>query len=77
MGTRPRRPRDTNQLAKLIVAISTGEAVDQDPNAGKDPAAIDRGRAGGLKGGRARKNALSPKKRKQIAKKAANARWQK
>ena len=41
MATRPRRPRDTSQLAKLIVDLSTGEAQDTDPNAGKDPAAIE------------------------------------
>jgi hypothetical protein len=75
MATRPRRPRDPNQLAKLIVALSTGEATDQDPNAGKDPAAIERGRAGGLKGGRARATALPAKERKRIAKQAASARW--
>lgn len=33
------------------------------------------GRLGGLKGGPARAKKLSPKKRRQIAKKAANARW--
>lgn len=77
MATRPKRPRDTNQLAAMIVALSTGEAQDQDPNAGKDPAAIERGRLGGLKGGRARKKALSPRKRTQIALQGAKARWHK
>lgn len=77
MATRPPRPRDTNQLAKLIVALSTGEQNDPLPDAGKDPAAVKRGRAGGLKGGRARSKALSPRKRKQIAKQAASVRWSK
>ena len=71
----PKRPRDPNQLAHLIVGLSTGEAVEQSPDAGKDPAAVLRGRAGGLKGGSARADALSPRKRKQIARKAASARW--
>jgi hypothetical protein len=71
----PRRPRDANQLAKLIVALSVGEATDVDPNAGKDPAAIQRGRAGGIKGGKARRKALSKEQRKQIARKAARSRW--
>ncbi|OGT80377.1 MAG: histone H1 [Gammaproteobacteria bacterium RIFCSPLOWO2_02_FULL_61_13] len=77
MVSRPKRPRDTNQLAKLIVALSTGEAVEALPDAGKDPAAVLRGRSGGLKGGQARADALSARKRKQIAKKAASARWSK
>lgn len=77
MATRSKRPRDPNELAALIVAISTGDVVDQDPNAGKDPAAIERGRLGGLKGGLARHRALSKSKRKQIAKQGAKARWTK
>lgn len=77
MATRPKRPRDPNQLAKLIVDLSTGEATESDPNAGKNPAAVLRGRSGGLKGGQARADALSPRKRKQIAKKAASVRWAK
>jgi len=48
-----------------------------DPNEGKDPAAIERGRQGGLKGGKARAEKLSPKRRKEIAKKAAKSRWNK
>jgi hypothetical protein len=77
MATRPKRPRDPFQLAKLIGDISTGQVEDEDPNAGKDPAAVLRGRSGGLKGGQARATALSSGKRRQIAQKAANARWTK
>ena len=71
----PKRPRDANQLAKLVVDISTGNSQDDNPDEGKDPAAIKRGRIGGLKGGLARKNALPAKKRSLIAKAAAKARW--
>jgi hypothetical protein len=53
-----------------------GEAL-PDPNEGKDPAAIERGRKGGEKGGEARAKKLSAKKRSEIAKKAAIARWRK
>lgn len=75
------RPRDPNQLGKLIVALSLGEA-DEAPEAvatdsGKDPAAVALGRKGGLKGGKARAKALSAKKRKEIARKAAVSRWKK
>jgi hypothetical protein len=73
----PKRPRDSNQLAKLIVDISTGDAMDVSPDAGKDPSAIERGRLGGLKGGKARADALTPSKRRKIAQKAASARWSK
>jgi hypothetical protein len=54
----------------------TGEPLD-DPNAGKNPAAVALGKLGGAKGGAARAAALSPAKRKAIARKAAMARWKK
>ena len=47
------------------------------PDDGKNPAAVALGRLGGLKGGRARAKALSAKRRKAIASKAATARWSK
>ena len=47
------------------------------PSPEKNAAAVALGRLGGLKGGRARAEKLSPKKRTQIAKKAALARWAK
>lgn len=72
---KPKRPRDTNQLAKLIVDLSTGEAQEQDPNAGKNPHAVKRGQLGGAKGGRARADALGARRRAEIAKKAAQTRW--
>jgi hypothetical protein len=45
------------------------------PIEGKNPAAVALGRLGGLKGGRARANKLSPEQRKEIARKAAQVRW--
>ncbi len=41
----------------------------------KNPAAVTLGRLGGLKGGKARADKLSAKKRSEIAKRAAQARW--
>jgi len=41
----------------------------------KNPAAVALGRLGGLKGGKARAAKLSAKERKEIARKAAQARW--
>jgi hypothetical protein len=68
-------PPDPNVLAFNIVQQATGQIPKVDPDAGKNPAAVSLGRLGGLKGGAARAKALSPTKRKQIAKKAAAARW--
>jgi hypothetical protein len=47
-----KRPRDPNQLAKLVVDIAIGEAEETVEDTGKDPAAVALGRKGGLKGGR-------------------------
>lgn len=71
----PKRPRDPNQLAKMIVDLTTRTITEPDPNEGKDAKAVERGRRGGLKGGRARAATLSTRRRKQIARKAAAARW--
>lgn len=71
-----KRPKDANQLAKLIADIATGETEDTETTEdGKNPAAVALGRLGGKKGGKARANKLSPEKRKEIAKKAAEKRW--
>ena len=76
MATKPKRPRDTNQLAKLIVGLATGEESESTPiDNGKDPAAVALGRKGGLKGGKARAESMTAKRRAEIAKKAAAARW--
>jgi hypothetical protein len=56
-----KRPRDTNQLAKLIVDIATGQVEDREPTPveqGKSSAAMKRGHIGGLIGGRSRAEKL-------------------
>ena len=76
--SKKKRPRDISQLATSIVADATAEDKPEklhDATSKKNPAAIALGRLGGLKGGKARAAKLSPKKRKEIAKKAAKARW--
>jgi len=67
---KPKRPRDISQLAKRIVDLTTGDETEPEMS----PKALA-GQKGGLKGGNARKAALSPERRKEIAKKAAQARW--
>lgn len=71
---------DINILASQIVAKATQEFKRepvQIPAKEKNPAAVALGRLGGLKGGKARAKKLSPEKRKEIARKAAKARWDK
>ena len=76
-SSKPKRPRDPNVRAKLIVDIATGEVEDENPDEGKNPHAVALGRLGGLKGGKARARKLSARKRKEIARKAALTRWRK
>jgi hypothetical protein len=75
MHTRPSKDEDFNQAAARIVAESTGSTI---PTInGKNAAAVALGRLGASKGGHARAAALSSRKRKSIARKAALARWKK
>jgi hypothetical protein len=77
MPNRSSRPRDPNQLGKLVVDLATGEATEPDPDKGKDPAAVELGRRGGLKGGHARAEKMTAKERSDAATRAARARWAK
>ena len=67
---------DINQIAFRVVQQATGEMPKEEPpDPSKNPAAVTLGRLGGLKGGKARADKLTPEKRKEIAKKAAETRW--
>lgn len=68
-------PADENQAAYQVVQQLLGATEPADE--GKNPAAVLLGRLGGKKGGPARAKKLSKKRRAQIAKKAARARWKK
>ncbi len=68
-------PSDVNQIAARIIDAVAGELPAED--SGKNPAAVALGKLGGLKGGKARAAKLSGRRRKSIAKKAAEARWSK
>lgn len=73
---KPKTPKDLNQLAAFIVDQATNEdkpEVQEEPQ--KNPAAVELGRLGGKKGGPARASKLTAEQRKEIAKKAAKARW--
>lgn len=69
-----KRPRDPNQLAKMLVDISTGEVEDSVSAKKRKPSAR---RAGGIAGSKARAHKLTPEQRREIAKIAAAARWKK
>lgn len=66
--------KDLNQLAKFITEQATDEDNQNQPIE-KNPAAVALGRLGGLKGGKARADKLTPERRKEIAAKAAAKRW--
>ena len=69
-----RRPADFVGAAVKVMRIATGEEqerVERPEDAGKDPAAVALGR----KGGKARADSLSKKRRSEIARKAAASRW--
>lgn len=67
-----RRPADVVGNAVHVMKVATGEI--EETEAKPDPAK-EHMRQGGLKGGKARAEALSKKRRSEIAKKAARARW--
>ena len=78
------KPRDISQLARAIVEEATGESLTEspppmespkEPPRKKNPAAVALGKLGGKKGGLARAKKLSPERLKEIAQKAARARW--
>jgi hypothetical protein len=74
---KPKRPRDPNQLAKMVVSLATGETAEIPSTNGLNVHAVELGRLGGLKGGKARAKSLSKAERVKIARKAAKTRWRK
>jgi hypothetical protein len=72
MPKRSSKPADPNRAAFAILNEATDEAPAERE---KDPAAVSLGRRGGLKGGKARAEALAPEDRKRIAQEAARKRW--
>ena len=80
----PRRSsKDENELAKSIIDQIIAETESETPTTEsltrleKNPAAVALGKLGGIKGGKARAASLTPERRKEIAKKAAETRWKK
>jgi len=86
--SRKKKRPDINELAKTVVDEATSEendsTVNEKPeeetdqaNNGKNPAAVELGRLGGLKGGKARWKGTTKKERREAARKAAQTRWAK
>ena len=75
MPKRSSKRKDVIEIAHdMMLAIESGNIR---KNAdGKDPIAVAMGRRGGLKGGRARADSMTPAQRVELAKKAAAARWE-
>jgi hypothetical protein len=71
-----RPPKDPNELARYILNVTTGDTEKIEPPK-KNPHAQALSKLGASKGGKARAQQLSSKKRSQIASKAAKARWPK
>jgi hypothetical protein len=75
-GKKKKLSTDINILASQIVAEATKKSISKSTRE-KNPAAVALGKLGGLKGGKARAEKLSAKRRKVIAQKAAKTRWNK
>ena len=73
-SSKKKRPADTNKLAFNIVQESTG-SNDPYPISHKNKAAVELGKLGGKKGGKARAANMTKKQRSEAARRAANARW--
>jgi hypothetical protein len=71
-----KRPRDLNLWARSILADATEEDTPKEPDT-RNPHAVALSKLGASKGGKARAKKLTPERRKEIAKKANEARWKK
>ncbi|MGB6873365.1 MAG: hypothetical protein WBE46_04395 [Dehalococcoidia bacterium] len=79
MAKHKKKEHDFAVTAFRVVQEATGqvepEEIGPESVEGKNPHAVALGRLGGLKGGKARANKLTPERRKEIARKAAESRW--
>lgn len=86
MENKPRKKKREHDFAVTAFRVVQEATEQAEPESektepesieGKNPHAVALGRLGGLKGGKARANKLTPEQRKEIARKAAEARWTK
>lgn len=80
-SSKDRPPSDPNQAAARLVRLVTGDENEEPampaPATEKNPAAVALGRLGGLRGGKARAESMTPERRREIAQAAARRRWDK
>jgi len=72
-----KKKEDAAESAFRVFQEAIGEKPVSHPDDGKDPLAVELGRRGGLKGGKARAAKMDAEERSASAKKAADARWAK
>jgi hypothetical protein len=77
MAKQSKKPADLNRLAGAIVGDATDDADAAMHQSEKDPAAVELGRRGGERGGKARAEKMTPEERSEAARQAAQARWRK
>ena len=68
---------DPNRVAARVVRLATGQDTTLPEDEPRHAKAVESGREGGIKGGRARADTLTAKQRSESARKAARARWSK
>jgi len=69
------KPKGPKKKPSAKSRADTAGGPSENAAAGKNPAAVALGRLGGLKGGKARAESLTPSERSQAARAAANSRW--
>ncbi len=77
MPKRSSKQKDPSEITRHVLDTDVPDAEPPEAEKEKNPAAVALGRLGGKKGGPARAAKLTPEQRKEIAKKAAKARWAK
>jgi hypothetical protein len=73
--SKPRQPEDPNEAAYRMVRLVTSDDREPPAEREKNPAAVALGKLGGSKGGQERARRLSKKRRAEIAREGASARW--
>ena len=77
MARKHQGPEDANEAAFRVFQQAIGEEPRSEPEPVKNAAAVELGRLGGMKGGKARAAKLTPEQRSEIARNAVNKRWAK
>ncbi len=77
MARKHQGPEDFAETAFKVFQQAIGETPEEPVEPPKNAAAVELGRLGGLKGGKARAAKLTPEQRSEIARNAVKKRWEK